>query len=183
MKLLLTLCFLFCSFSVYGINYDPNKEVYFDYDDSQDKPWIEDASSQLNPPNNNKLLELNIDNPPIGFKLFIDEDSIQVSETDFVIRYWLVLKAGKSRNSSYEGIKCSTREYKTFAYENKWDTTKVKLNPIAKWESIDIQGHNQFREEMRKYFFCNSVLPNKREEIIRRIKGLVNYDDVFDFAK
>ncbi len=153
-----------------------------DYDDSQDKPWQEDLVNQLTLPLEENLLELQIDHPPIGFKLFLDEESLQVSNTDYVIRYWLILKAGKSRNSQFEGMKCSSREYKTYAFENKWDKSKVKLNPVAKWEPIDITGHNQFREEMRQFFFCNGVLPRKREDILRRIKGYVNFDHTREYS-
>ncbi len=159
------------------------KNDEFAYDDSQDKPWQEDTLSQLSLPNNEKLLELKLDNPPIGFQVFIDEDSLQVSESDYVIRYWLVLKAGKSRNAQFEGIKCTSREYKVFAFENKWDKSNVKFNPIAKWEDIPLSGHNQFREEMRKYFMCNTVQPRKKEEILRRIKGYVNFETVPDYKK
>ncbi len=153
-----------------------------DYDESNDKPWEEDLLNQLTLPLEENLLELQIDHPPIGFKLFIDEDSLQISETDYVIRYWLVLMAGKSRNVQYEGINCSSREYKVYAFENKWDNKKVKLNPVAKWEPVDITGHNQFREEMRQFYFCNQVLPRKREDILRRIKGYVNFDHTREYS-
>ncbi len=153
-----------------------------DYDESLDKPWQEDLVNQLPPPSDESLLEIQIDHPPIGFKLFLDEESLQVSNSDSVIRYWLVLKAGKSRNVQYEGINCSTREYKIYAFENKWDKSKVKLNPVAKWEPIDITGHNQFREEMRQFYFCNQVLPRKREDILRRVKGYVNFDHTREYS-
>lgn len=143
----------------------------FDYDDSNDKPWQEDLVSKLAPPDFDNLLKLNIDKPPIGFTIYIDEQSLSVSESDLIIRYWLVLKAGKSRNAQYEGIKCNSREYKVYAYENKWDKTKVKLNPASKWDFIETNGHNRFRDEMRRYFFCYDVVPRKKDEILRRIKG------------
>ena len=172
-QLILFIVFTFNVSAIFAMNdineyVDPSENPY---DESLDKPWQEDAVSQLPSANPSTLIQVDVDNPPIGFKIFLDESSLVVSESDQIIRYWIVLRAGKSRNSQYEGIKCNSREYKVYAYENKWDKTKVKLNPLAKWEFINIDGHNQFRDEMRRYFFCYDVLPRKKDEILRRIKG------------
>ena len=117
------------------------------YDDSGDKPWQEDDLKDLSTPEDENLVELNIDHPPVGFKVFIDTQSITVSESDGVVRYWLVLKAGKSRNTLYEGMKCNSQQYKTYAYENKWKKGKVNVAGSAEWLPIKGGGHNHFRFE------------------------------------
>ena len=150
------------------------------YDDSNDVPWTEDSLNVIQPPNPNEFLPVAIDNPPVGFTIYIDESSLSVSQSDLIIRYWLILKAGKSTNAIYEGMKCNTREYKSYAFQNKWDKTKIKTNPVAKWQPIETQTHNRFREEIRQYFFCDTLAARKRDDIIRRLKGQVNvnkYDD------
>lgn len=152
----------------------------FDYDDSGDVPWKEDRLSELTPPENDNLKQLDIDHPPIGFKVYIDPTSITVSETDRVVRYWLVLKAGKSRNAMYEGLKCNSNEYKTYAYENKWKKDKVNISKAAKWLPIRAQGHNYFRFELKKYYFCSDVLPRPVEDIQDIIAGYKSTTSGFD---
>ncbi len=151
-----------------------------DYDASGDEPWREDGLAGLTPPKNENLRQLNIDHPPVGFKVFIDTSSITLSDTDRVIRYWLVLKAGKSRNAMYEGIRCNASEYKTYAYENKWKKGKVNISKAAKWLPIEAEGHNYFRYELKKYFFCSDVLPRPVEDIQDIIAGYKSTTSDFD---
>ena len=159
----------------------------YDYDDSGDVPWKEDRLTDLTPPENDNLKQLDIDHPPVGFNVYIDTTSITVSESDSVIRYWLVLKAGKSRNVMYEGIKCNTNEYKTYAYENKWKKGKVNISKLAKWLPIEAQGHNSFRFELKKYFFCSDVLPRPVEDIQDIIAGYKSttsdYDPTYHYGQ
>ena len=159
----------------------------FDYDDSGDVPWKEDRLIDLIPPESANLKQLDIDHPPVGFNVFIDTTSISVSETDGVIRYWLVLKAGKSRNAMYEGIKCNSDEYKTYAYENKWKKGKVNISKVAKWLPIESRGHNAFRFELKKYYFCSDVLPRPIKDIQDLIAGYKSttsdYDPTYHHAQ
>lgn len=152
----------------------------FDYDDSADVPWKEDRLTDLTPPANDNLKQLDIDHPPVGFDVYIDTTSIAVSETDSVVRYWLVLKAGKSRNAMYEGIKCNSSEYKTYAYENKWKKDKVNISKVAKWLPIQSQGHNAFRYELEKYYFCSDVLPRPVDDIQDLIAGYKSTTSKYD---
>lgn len=162
----------FAADSGYEFSLSPDE---FDYDDSDDKPWVEDQLAALSPPDFEAIKELRIDHPPVGFKVFIDPDSLSVSENDAVVRYWLVLKSGKSRNTFYEGLKCTSREYKTYAFVNKWDPSKVKIDKNAQWRAIETQSHNKFREELRQFFFCNQVLPRSKAEILQRVNGYVTF--------
>jgi len=167
-------------------NYDPTEADEFEFEDTGG-PWKEDRLKELSPPKDNNLVELNIDHPPIGFKVFIDKTSIKVSETDSIIRYWLVLKAGKSKNTMYEGMKCNTREYKTYGYENKWKKDKVNIDKNAQWLAVQPGGHNHFRFELYKYFFCSDVLPRPVDDILDIIAGYKSttgeYDPTFHYAQ
>jgi len=159
----------------------------FDYDDSGDVPWKEDRLNDLTPPENDNLKQLDIDHPPVGFRVYIDTSSITVSNTDSVVRYWLVLKAGKSRNAMYEGIKCNSNEYKTYAYENKWKKGKVNISKVAKWLPVESHGHNAFRYELKKYYFCSDVLPRPVDDIQDLIAGYKSttsdYDPTYHHAQ
>jgi hypothetical protein len=53
---------------------------------------------------------------PTTMKFFVDPASVTVG-TDGIVRYTLVARGdGSAMNVSYEGIRCKTRERKTFAY-------------------------------------------------------------------
>jgi len=53
---------------------------------------------------------------PTTMKFFVDPASVTVG-TDGIVRYTLVARGdGAAMNVSYEGIRCKTRERKTFAY-------------------------------------------------------------------
>ena len=157
----------------------------FDYDDSGDVPWKEDDLNALSPPLDENLVKLKIDHPPIGFEVYIDLTSINVSESDSVVRYWLVLKAGKSRNAMYEGIMCKSNEYKTYAFENKWKKDKVNIHKAAQWQKINYYNQNNFRYELVKYYFCSDVLPRPLGDIKDIIAGYKSttsdYDPTYNY--
>ena len=176
-KILLLL--LFFTFSIpisiptlaYDGIYNPNAHEEFDYDDSQDKPWVEDKLSQIPVINNDNLTLLDLDNPPIGFKVYIDTDNLTVSESDKVVRYWMVFKSGKSRNAMYQGVKCLTSEFKNYAYESKWHKNKVNLNPQTEWEGIPRVGHNAYLRELKEYYFCSGISVRPLSDILDIIAG------------
>jgi len=178
---------LFAAESTYESMVAPEDKDEFSYDSSGDVVWKEDNLNSLVPPKDDDLVALDIDQPPVGFKVFIDKTSIQVSESDSVIRYWLVLTAGKNtRNAMYEGIRCTTSEYKTYAFENKWKKGKVNISKVAKWQPIKKGGHNHFHFELAQYYFCSDVLPRPIEDIQDIIAGYKtttgDYDPSFHHA-
>jgi hypothetical protein len=167
--------------------YNPNADEYFDYDDSLDKPWVEDKLAQIPAINNDRLKLLELDNPPIGFDVYIDLDSISVSKSDRIVRYWLVFKSGKSRNAMYEGMKCVSSEFKTYAYESKWKKNKANINPQAKWQAIPRTGHQGYLNELREYYFCSDVLARPLSDILDIIAGYKSttgeYDPTYHYAQ
>ena len=50
-----------------------------------------------------------------AYEHYIDRASLSLGR-DEVLRYTVVLEAGRARNVLYEGIRCETREYRTFGY-------------------------------------------------------------------
>jgi len=87
----------------------------------------------------------------------------------------------------YEGIKCNSDEYKTYAYENKWKKGKVNISKVAKWLPIESRGHNAFRFELKKYYFCSDVLPRPIKDIQDLIAGYKSttsdYDPTYHHAQ
>ena len=159
----------------------------FNFDDSGIKPWEEDQLKKLKVPDQDKMRLLDIDSAPSGFKVYIDMDSISLSPTDRVIRYWLMLKAGKSSNIMYEGMKCTDKTYKTYAYVNKWKKDKININKLAAWQNIASDGQMAYRNEFYQYYFCSDVLPRPIADIKDIIKGnkstVSDFDPTYLYAK
>jgi hypothetical protein len=90
-----------------------------------------------------------------SFRFFIDPDSLAVGP-DGVVRYTLVARSPSGyANISYEGIRCSTRTYKVFAFGNdgKWTERNTDWRPT---ESKSVQS-SQY--ELRVNYFCPDRQP------------------------
>ena len=71
---------------------------------------------------------------PTSMKYFVDPASVTVG-TDSIVRFTLVVRGdGAVMNVSYEGIRCKTRERKTFAYGRADGSWNQPRNP--QWAKI-----------------------------------------------
>ena len=88
-------------------------------------------------PADDSLVEVPLKGLPENLTAYTALGSIELGERDNVTRYWLVIK-GKSGgyNASYEGMRCTTAEYKVYAYGNPQSRQAVKPMPNAAWRSI-----------------------------------------------
>jgi hypothetical protein len=121
-------------------------------------------------PDDSDLMELQLDDPNNRFTYYMDEESLEVSETDYVVRYTLVIESKRgTRNIFYEGMRCNTLEYKTYAF----GTGKGKLRPSRKpeWKSMFDSGYKKLRMDLMEFYLCDPrKLPRKKNEIVTRIK-------------
>ena len=102
-------------------------------------------------------------------KIYIDQTSLARGK-DWVIRYILVIESRTGvRNVFYEGLRCSTYQYKTYAI----GVTKKSLMPIRNpaWRQIPYLERNAIRHFLYKYYFCDeSERANHPKKIIQSIK-------------
>lgn len=121
-------------------------------------------------PDDGDLMELQLDDPNNRFTYYMDEESLAVSENDFVVRYTLVIESKRgTRNIFYEGMRCNTLEYKTYAF----GTGKGKFRPSRKpeWKSMFDSGYKKLRMDLMEFYLCDPrKLPRKKNEIVTRIK-------------
>jgi hypothetical protein len=86
------------------------------------------------------------------FAFFVDAKSVSVGN-DGVVRYTLIAKSAEGvLNVSFEGIRCSTREFRVFAYgrpDNTWSEARV-----AKWQPIPSDTRNAQRAVLYGDYFC-----------------------------
>lgn len=89
------------------------------------------------------------------FKLYIDRVSLSHGD-DRVVRLTMVIESPSgARNVFYDGIRCDTREHKTYALgasDRQW-------RPVAepKWQFIAAQERNGFRYQLYKHYVCDTT--------------------------
>ena len=101
---------------------------------------------------------------------YIDPDSLAVGD-DGIVRYTLVIRSpGGPENVSYEGIRCETREQKSYAFGRR-DGTWVNAR-VSEWRGIEYKDINRQHGVLYLDFFC----PDKKrpvgssKDIINRFK-------------
>ncbi len=88
---------------------------------------------------------------------FIDGATLGVSD-DGVVRYVLVVKtAGGATNVTFEGMRCSTGEYRIFASGHA-DGTWIKSRSEA-WRPIENKMVNRHHAALSREFFCADGIP------------------------
>lgn len=90
------------------------------------------------------------------FSFFVDAASLSVGE-DGVVRYVLVARSAQGAQSvSFEGIRCSTSEYRIYATgvgPGRWAPTR------ASWRAIDPRSVARWHNALAKEYFCPSGRP------------------------
>lgn len=88
-------------------------------------------------------------------RFFVDRESLFISE-DRTIRYALIIESPSGvRNVSYEGMRCSTAEVKTYAWgtsEGKWYAAKQ-----PQWQPIRVDRINGQHETLYERYFCQAA--------------------------
>lgn len=140
----------------------------FQYDESQDKPWQE-LADQIPPiPPDKQFEEVPIDSMR-DFTVLIDLKGLVVDK-DQVVRYWISIRGKQGAvNLSYEGMRCTGEQYKTYAFGNKREPSGYKLMPEARWmDARGVRGQG-YQPELLDYF-CHFNMPRAKVDILNRIK-------------
>jgi hypothetical protein len=144
----------------------------FQYDDSDDIPWIENETKVLGLPNPDNLMVVNLDQLPRGMTLMLDESSISVNEEDRVVRVWLWVRTGSGAdNASFEGFRCDTREYKVYAYGNPRRTPPVTKAKRPRWREAKKLPSGNYRRELMDFYFCGFNEIRNASDIVGYLTG------------
>ena len=132
-------------------------------------PWKESPQGLPGYPQQDDLIEFKIDGPDANFEYRIDSKSL-VSAEDGVVRYTVMLTSGSGvLNVLREGVRCSTKEYKTYGY----GTPEGKMEPLKEtdWKKITQSGPARFRRDLLNYYLCDAQrVPVQPAQIIERLK-------------
>jgi hypothetical protein len=131
-------------------------------------PWREQQVELPAYPAEGHLLEAAIASGSYPYRVFIDPGSLSV-DADRVVRYAAVVTSAEgARNVAYEGIRCSTREYRRYAYgaNGSWQV----LDDMP-WERLRESGMGHYRYQLYRYYLCDTTSDTlKRDEILRRLR-------------
>lgn len=132
-------------------------------------------------PNRRDLIKIELDRADQPFNFYLDPKALS-SGKDSVVRYTLVLESySGARNVFYEGIRCQTGEYRTYAYGRT--DGKFSKATIAKWTSFHESDRMAFRYNFFKHYMCDglqNVLP--RDRILQRIRYPENFREADEYG-
>lgn len=134
-------------------------------EDRSPKPWIE-AEVALPPfPTPGNLLKF-APNAGSRNEYFLDAQSIAVG-ADGVVRYTLIIRSPSgAQNISYEGIRCSTREQKYYAFgrpDGTWSKARSGM-----WKYIEYQNINRQHDVLYADYFC----PDRK--VVKTVQDAIN---------
>jgi CNP1-like family len=103
-------------------------------------------------------------------RFFIDRDSISIG-ADRVVRYSTVIKSPSGAvNTSYEGLRCKTSEYKVYAFGT--DGGEWAKVPDVQWRKI-LRLSPDFRFALYKDYFCDieAIAGRNEKDLVARLAG------------
>lgn len=129
--------------------------------DREIKPWQE-LQLMLPPfPKQDTLVAFDA-GAATSHRYFVDEKSISLGE-DGVVRYTLVIKtSGGATNVMFEGIRCETREKKTYALGHNDGTWARARDPA--WRFIERRMYDRLYNTLYDDVFCRGKNPVPRVE-------------------
>lgn len=164
-KLLPLLCLL--PLAAHALDLEKSNWGKFEFD-FEEKPWVE-LEAQLPPaPKPENLLPFFVSSATEN-RFFIDSASLSRGE-DEVMRYTLLIKSsGGAVSVSYEGMRCSSRELKRYAFgrnDGSWGKARN-----AKWERISYQDVNRQHHMLYDDFLCpGGIAVKTAKEAVDAIK-------------
>lgn len=132
-------------------------------EDYDTKGWKEIAAELPPYPKSGKLILFKVTASNLDF--FVDADSLSVA-SDGVVRFTLVSKGtGGGENVTFEGIRCSSRERRTYAF-GRTDQTWSKARSNA-WTLFDAVGRFPQYVTLASDYFCpgGTIIRDAKEGI------------------
>lgn len=131
-------------------------------------PWQEQAAVIPAYPEDANLLPFPVDQPALSQTFNIDSKSLSIG-TDGVVRYSAVIVSNSgARNVLFEGLRCATREFRTYAYGE----ASHNFHPAQsdKWQPVSHYGWGGFRAVLQRDYLCDQhQSPYHADEIRRRL--------------
>ena len=158
----------------------PHERGDFQYDDSKDVPWREDRIQVPPPPREDAALsELKLDTLPKPFVAYLDTATLNVNPNDLVLRYWFIVRSGSSTTTSYEGMNCRSREYKTYAFADAREPNGMRAVREPQWQALGFGRSNDYRWELADSYLCIGTDPKTPQDVVGSIRGYYQRQNPF----
>jgi hypothetical protein len=121
------------------------------------RPWQEEPTVLPPWPQEEDLLPVPLP-PRDTLRLYLDTRHLARGETDGVVRFTLIVETpGGARNVFFEGIRCDTRQYKTYAVGGGDSGEGRRWLRLAdsSWQRIPYFEVDAFRYHLYRFVFCD----------------------------
>jgi hypothetical protein len=123
-----------------------------EFDPSLVEAWKESEVALPDYPRESDLIAVALA-PTDTLKLYVDARSVSRA-ADEVLRATLVIESPSgTRNVFFDGMRCETREYKTYGIGSAGKALVAVKDP--KWQDIPRLPHNAFRFHLYKHYACD----------------------------
>lgn len=132
-------------------------------------PWVEQTVSPPAYPKPASLAEFRGAGTSSN-RFFVDVDTLSIGQ-DGVVRYVLVVRSeAGAENVSFEGIRCETREQKSFAFGQRGGTWALARE--AQWRLIEAREVNRHHVVLYTEAFCvnGKSPPRAVRELVQRLR-------------
>lgn len=136
-----------------------------------DEPWQEDTPPPPPDIHASKLVELEMP-PGSAIRLGIATDSIQPNPKSGVVRYVVVARGPSAMNATYEGIRCTTGEYRVYA--RKVQDQPWREETDSAWKSIRLGegATTRYRWDLARDGLCDG--PAARASVPQIVRDLLS---------
>lgn len=166
-RLLLALAFAIAAHPVLA-----KKDIYgdepneFPFDEKYAEKWNESVIVLPPYPDDRDLLPVPM-NSTDTLKIYIDGKSISRAP-DRVARFALVVESPSgARSVFYDGYRCETRHYKTYAIGTPQHAWTTIANP--QWRTVPRSEVNSFRDNIYRRYVCDDNKSARAPENLRRL--------------
>lgn len=123
------------------------------------------------------LLKVEVDRAGSPFNFYIDSKNLSISSDKGVIRYTVVIESDSgAKNILFEGIRCQTREFRTYAY-GTYDKKLVKAR-TSEWKLIQEKTGMVHRYNFYRHYMCSEYLtPNPIDILLQKVKYPEDFQD------
>ncbi len=151
-----------------GAAEDEDESGFFDFSYTPGAPWRELPSEIPQAVNEKALVELPVDRRGSPFRYYMDLSALRRKE-DNVVRYLVVVRSPTgARNVLYEGLRCDTGEYKTYAFGDA--SGRLRPLPAPHWRPVSAGDAFRYRHELLTVWLCEGPLARPTREAIARIR-------------
>jgi hypothetical protein len=142
---------------------EPNE---FAFDEKYTEKWKESKITLPPYPDDRELLPVPM-NSTDTLKIYIDEKSISRA-SDRVARFALVVESPSgARSVFYDGYRCETRQYNTYAIGTSQHTWSPASNP--QWQTVPRSEINAFRDVIYRRYVCDGQKSARSPEELRHL--------------